>query len=547
MPEQTQKRPFGFKIGADPEFNLVMQGKKIDASQTIQMLLKDKPEFRQRKEEWGLSGYDINPFGNIGWDRQSSTAEIRPRAAHCPQEVVENIRGIFTAFSKHTSLFDFSTLSEFDPIGGHIHLELPKGKKWEARKENDIHRKLSSFYLPLLLGENKINLTLRIRRQYGTLAERRIEPKFTHPDGSPGYTYEFRCPSAEWLTTPRIANATLAYFGVIYHEILNHPTHFRDFKEFTYKSDSQGDAIQTLAIMEYNMFSKHILKTAKKFIRTFEMYPDYKEEIEFIMNPMKVMNEKEKAEFNIILGWNLGTPKVTKKKDILSTERRVQGIISKLNLDQVKGFININYNKDTKVPLFAEKLKERVLAFNWRLKNNYYLFGMRKGIDKMIVKNSKGDYLDGEDLLKTKMDKYEMDNLFERMSQRFLQEAPPSDNFVVDFKTQKVRGVREAMIFIGIPYEMRVREDITPFLELIWSIENGEKIPSDFNHKEGILIDDSGVPNTERGEIWKILTKFGEKRDEIVYAKEHPDQRQVLGQVAGEQRQRETEEAINNN
>ena len=36
------KRKFNFKIGADPEFVMTMQGKKVDAKQTMELMLKKK-------------------------------------------------------------------------------------------------------------------------------------------------------------------------------------------------------------------------------------------------------------------------------------------------------------------------------------------------------------------------------------------------------------------------------------------------------------------------------------------------------------------------
>ena len=44
---------------------------------------------------------------------------------------------------------------------------------------------------------------------------------FSYPDGTDGFTYEFR--PSEWMTTPKIALATLSYLAVVYHEIINKP------------------------------------------------------------------------------------------------------------------------------------------------------------------------------------------------------------------------------------------------------------------------------------------------------------------------------------
>ena len=55
-----------------------------------------------------------------------------------------------------------------------------------------------------MISENKTNLNLRIKQHYGELNDFRIDKHFNYKDGTDGFTFEFRCPSAEWLTTPKI-------------------------------------------------------------------------------------------------------------------------------------------------------------------------------------------------------------------------------------------------------------------------------------------------------------------------------------------------------
>ena len=50
----TEKKQFDFKIGADPEFVLTMQGRKVDAKQTIELVLKNKEEFKKSRDVWVL-------------------------------------------------------------------------------------------------------------------------------------------------------------------------------------------------------------------------------------------------------------------------------------------------------------------------------------------------------------------------------------------------------------------------------------------------------------------------------------------------------------
>lgn len=499
----TIKKEFSFKIGADPEFVLTMQGRKVDAKQTMELMLSKKEGF---KLVGSKSGFDVDPYGNIGWDGASSTAEIRPNPSSDPKQVVNNIAGMFKAFVKHIKICDMSTISEFSSVGGHIHLEVPKGEKWSAEKKSKIHRQLASFYLPILIAENKTNLNLRIKQSYGSLKDSRLEERFRYSDGTPGYTYEFRCPSAEWLTTPKLAAATLAYFGVIYHEILNHPKSFSQFTDIIYKSDKQGDALQTLAIMEFDLLTQSILNKAKKYVRKFEMYDEYKDEIEYIFNPKQVIKDKQKADFNIIRGWELvGKTSIPRKSDILSSKKKVQSIAEQNDFDIMKRVMNIHYNDDTNVALFAENFKDRVAAFNWKLKNNYFIFGMRKGIPEIIAKDMKGKYLTGKNCLQTIMDKEQMDRLFEKMNQRFNNNDNLIRGTTIDFTTGKAKDMRETIIMIGLPYEMRVQEDIKPFISFIWSLEKGELLEN--GKTESDLRNDIDSPIEEKGEIYRILTK----------------------------------------
>ena len=498
------KKDFDFKIGADPEFVLTMQGRKVDAQQTMEYMLSGKKGF---KKNTNSMGYNVEPFGNIGWDGSSSTAEVRPKPSNNAKEVVNNLAGIFKEFIKHVNIFNMSTISEFSSVGGHIHFEIPKGETWSPEKKNNLHRKLASFYLPVFVGENKTNLNLRIRQGYGSLKDSRIEEHFKHPDGSPGHTFEFRCPSAEWLTTPKIAAATLAYLGTVYYEIIHHPRNFSKFNDIIYKSEKQGEALQTLAIMEFEVLNQGILNKAKKYVRTFEMYEQYKDEIEYIFNPKQIIKDKSKADYNIVTGWNLiEKTALPKKSEIMSSKRKMQAMAKEKDFDELKKVMNIHYNDDTNVGLFAENLKDRVAAFNWKLKNNYFIFGVRKGITEILAQNLKKDYLSGDSLIKTTSDKEYTDRLFDKMVRKFGESHSFQNNMTIDFKTGKPKDIRESTIIIGIPYDMRTTENVNPFLEFIWKLEKGE-IKQNDKKENTPLINDENFTEEHRGELYKILAK----------------------------------------
>lgn len=541
---QTNKE-FSFKIGADPEFNLTMQNRKVDAHQTIEFALQDKRNF---KKTLNNDGFEVDKYGNIGWDGSDTTAEIRPKPANTPQEVITNLKEILEKTSKHFNLFDMSTISEFSPIGGHIHFEVPKGEKWSDERRNSIHRKMSSFYLPVLLSENKINLNLRIRQGYGSLKDHRIEKKFEYPDGTPGFTYEFRCPSAEWMTTPKLALATLAYTAVIYHEILHKPRSFSKYSDVIYKSDKQGDALQTLAIMEFNLLTNQITNKIKKYIKNFEMYEHYKDEIAYIFNHKKIMEDKAKVEYNINTGWNLNKNTLQpKKREVLSSKKHFAKITANKNLDEMKKVMNIHYNDDVNVVLFAENLKSRVAAFNWKLKNNYFIFGIRKGIDKITAQNFSGDFLSGKELIKTKSDLSSLNDLFGRMKRKFASSAPMDNGrTVIDFKTGKPKSTKNNSILVALPYEMRTEENFKPFLELIWNIEKN-KIPMTTIRKEEELADDS--LSEQKGEIFQILNRQAPADEEVSPNFVRPSDSHItqLNQIVRENQEINQEEALTTN
>ena len=515
--EKETLKEFDFKIGADPEFILTMQGRKVDAKQTMEIMLKNKPDLR--KVGMGYTIKDKN-CGDIGWDGADSTGEIRPSASNDPKKVINNLGTLLKIFTKYIKLCDMSTISEYSSIGGHIHLEVPKGEHWSREKENLIHRRLASFYLPVLISENKTNLNLRLRQSYGSIKDHRIENKFTYEDGADGKTFEFRCPSAEWLTTPKLAEATLAYMAVVYHEILKHPKNFSNFNDIVYKSDKQGDALQTLAIMEFELLTDNILQKARKYVRTFEMYPQYKNEIEYIFNPKQIIKDKQKADFNIALGWKLlDRQSVPKKSEILSSKKKIMSIAKQKDFDILKQVMNIHHNDDTNVGVFVENLKDRVAAFNWKLKNNYFIFGIRKGINEIITRNLKGEYLTGKNIIKTELDHDAISRLFDKMNNKFNSNIDRTLSTTLDFTTGKPKDLRESIILIGLPYGMRVSEEIKPFLNLIWSLEKGEITSKNAinNKNEQKLINDCNLPDEQKGEIYKILNrKIETNQQEVV-------------------------------
>jgi hypothetical protein len=220
------------------------------------------------------------------------------------------MRTLYKTLTAETQLFDIVTTSFRSSVGGHIHFE----KTGELATDNKLIEKtmllLRSFYLPLLLGENVLSNRKRCAN-YGKVTDYRISEK----------TIEYRAPSAEWTTTPRLATATLAFFGVVYHEITKDIKEFeKKYKNLIIKETDAILAIQNLLLSKNSRLVKNILGTIKKNICKFELYPEWKEEINFVLSPTKVLKEKEKVNYNIAEGWNL-VERISNSKILLNNKK----------------------------------------------------------------------------------------------------------------------------------------------------------------------------------------------------------------------------------
>lgn len=479
-----------FKIGADPEYIILLQNKLVPANQLLKNLFTNSPK--------GDMGYKVDSAGVLGWDGASATGEIRPSPCNSPLKLVKNIEKLFKHFVNKTELFALSTLSNKAPIGGHIHFELPQNKQGKV-SVGTIHKKMMAFYVPVMLGENNMNLRIRNRQNYGRLTD--------HRSGEHGgtTTYEFRVPSAEWLTTPKIAEATLAYLSCVYNEIINKPNNLLRYRDFMTKNDAQAKALQELTISNFEALTALICNKVKKAIKTFEYYEHYKEQIDFILTPRKILREKEKVDYNIVVGWKLAHNSNPTKRQLLS-EKQLQERATKVDMDSLACLITVQFNPDECVDMFVRAIKHRIVAMNWKLKNNYFLFGLKKGIKEPIVKDKAGRYIFGAEQIKTQMDLYSMNGTFSRMNSRFRTNNATANN---DNKKE---------IVIGLPYDLRIKQNTRNIIELIHSIE--KKIYTPVEIKSGDLYNDSRGDGelecapSKLGKIWKIY-KHNEETENI--------------------------------
>jgi hypothetical protein len=411
--------------------------------------------------------------------------------------------------------FDMSLLSTFAPVGGHIHFQISKDLHENSRKLQLINKKVSSFFLPILISENKINLRLRCGDEngnggYGKLTDFRSENDnaYRQPDGSYEYTYEFRTPSAEWLCSEKICNATFAYMATVFNEIIYQPNNFKKYMDIVYRNNEQANALHRLAITNYIGITEGVFNRVKIAVRTFELYPEFKEQIEYILNPKKVNADKKKTEYNIVKGWNLSKLSNVVKPTLkeLVNEKKFKAKACSIDLDKVTELMNISYNDDINVKFFVETLSDRSAAFNWKLKYNYFLFGLKKGLDNMVIFNESKELLAGQELIKTTSDAKAMDRLMDRISKKFLVYKSKA----IDPMTGTIEKVKTMVI--GLPYEMRINKKPKEFIKLIYKLEDN-KLPSakvDVSNKD--LLNDEGIAESSRGKFYRYVN--GIKIDE---------------------------------
>lgn len=461
-------KTFRFTLGADPEFQLIFGKKRADAKRTMEKLLPKNMQYD------GNSGYKVigeKDHGNIGWDGHSSTGEIRPMYSNDPAEVVANLKALFKAAHEGMPFLDFSTLSFFAPSGGHIHFSL--NGSMGSTAVSALTKKLSSFYLPIVLSEHKLNLQARIRDGYGKINDVRVEPK-----GST-YTLEYRSPSAEWITTEKIAYATLCYLGVVFHEATVNSKKFAKYSDIVYKTDKQGEALHMLAIADYGALTEMIFSRVKRHIKEFELYSEFKKEIDYILNPAKVYADKEAAGFNIVKGWGLADRKQAGLNDLLSDKKCAERA-EKVDLDDMTEVSMMPYNNDANVNVFANALAGRSALFGWRPDKTYFLFGLRKGIGQYIVRSLQGnEWYKGQELVTTIGDLQAADRLHGKIADKCYERGIGNQNDNVLDPTNGKVSAKDSVILVGIPYELRQgnlgnqSKEVKEFIKLIWEIDKG--------------------------------------------------------------------------
>ena len=466
MPRENE---LPFKIGADPEFNLLIDKRPFCAS----ALMKDMFQGKLTAKDMG---YELPKAGEIGWDGNHNIAELRPKPAKTPKELTANLKQLIAKIAQVNPLLEMSVLCDTGIIGGHIHFGLDPAINQNTIPAksvlDNINHKLSSFYLPIIMSEDKLNIKTRDRSGYGQLTDYRVERKGSGTSGS--YTFEFRAPSAEWMTTEKIAESTLAYLSTVYNEAVNKPRNFAKYNNLIFRNQTQAKALKDLASTNFQIIMKGLTDKIKKAVRTFELYPQYKEQIEFILSTDRVNKAKEAVHYDMSLGWNLTKSKIPSKRELFSRVA-VSAKSDTMDLDKVTRLIPLNFNPDTNVSEFVSALKVKIARFNWKLKNHYFFYGLKKGIKDFIVTDKDDNFLLGKEQIETKYDFDVITNTIERMNNKF--------------PIHKTRGKvtdddKKQHILIGIPYDLRIAYTYKPMLETVYDMEKGRLKGKAINREE---------------------------------------------------------------
>lgn len=460
-----KKKLLPFKVGADPEYLIFLGGKQLNAQRLIGTYVKADPE---KGVFPGQMGWKFKEHGEIGWDGASSTGEIRPAPSNDPYEVAENITKLLGLLYETAPFLDLTSLSISSPIGGHIHLDILKANG-DAREEARMTRLISTFLLPLSAGEHTLCAANRIESGgYGRLSDHRVGQA-----GVSARTYEVRGPSAEWITTPKLAAAVLSYMGVVWHEINKRGDELAKDKVML-KNLSQVSAIQDLFLSDYRPIKAQVVAGLGELIKTFELYETFKEEVDYVLNYEKVFADKRNVGWNLVEGhgFEKGAPKTLTKKT-LTSDAALQKRLKDVNMEHMKSAFGVYYNNDYNVALYSQAIAERIAAFRWKLKNEYFLYGLKKGVEGFLVADAvrptEGTYIvpsKGQTL-------EECGATLEKVAGKVYHQAQ-LNTVRIDPKSGHARAGVHQTIMIGLPYQMRVEKDINPLISIIFDLEHGD-------------------------------------------------------------------------
>lgn len=388
---------FSFNLGADPEFKPALGNRPLSADAVLEAV---------------RNGREINgAHGNLGCDGCSSTGELRPAPSKDPSALAANIGALLRSYYTGTALhklpdFRIYTHSLFAPTGGHIHVELDGDMRTNDRKRAGAFKALTACLLPLVLNDDPASFKVRYGGSYGKIGDARLSSPKDNVR-----TLEVRAPSAEWMTTPRIAEGTLAYVGVCWHEIVNNRRHFNKAMEgMLMDTHDTADRVAQLYVGGFKLPVLMANKKIRQAVRTFELYPQFKAQIDYVLDAKRVLKDKQAVGFDAVLGWGLkqtsqnGTSSATSTQSTTKRGKYVKshvGLREFLNMaavsakeDEARSILgnalparermssrDFVASSDTGVDEMVSTLVRHASAYGMRPHAPVYFFGMRKGLN----------------------------------------------------------------------------------------------------------------------------------------------------------------------
>jgi len=437
----SKKVTLKLKIGCDPEFTIALNGKAIQANITNELC-----KYTYADKEHGEIGMDVG------------MAELRPKPENDILSLTKNIKFLLTKASEKIGFMQWDTSSNLAAVGGHIHLELPK--EWlnlnaSDYKVNDYTRKLFSFYLPIWLSDdfkktNHVRGNTEDLRAYGHYGDSRIEQK-----SSGATTYELRTPSAQWLTCPKTTLAVFAYLACIHNEIIYHPETFKNFPDIIVKNKEEFTIIEKAAKLKYSMFIDPLLHKIKLAVKKFELYPEFKREINWLFTSEAVQKEKEKYNWDIIKGWNLEPKDIT--LCILNNEKNIETKMKEFKNNTFQNnwssLVPFKYTDDTNIPTWTHELTKKMYLLNWKIKRSYIFYGFKKGtITEAVVSDKNLNIHIGKTALDTEEKLSQIKHAIKKMVNRYNSQGQT--------------------YIVGIPYDIRKQNDINFLTELVHFMEH---------------------------------------------------------------------------
>lgn len=461
---------FPFTLGADPEFTTISGNRTMNTRNILEGFFKG---LRQENQGYNFSG------GNIGYDGHNATGEVRPKPGS-PEQVTANLKSLFNEMHSRVPFVEMSTLTLASPTGGHIHLSVPenltdimmnKTQKWHA-----IERALASFVLVIMMGENKLSREMRKRTSgYGGLMDYRYGQQFTYPNGNPGYTLEVRCPNAEWITSEKLSLGTLAFMAIAWDQILKSANGDKSaldpVAEILFKNQRQADETLGPLLGDFANLQKIFMNKIKPFVRMHPAYPQYKAALELVMNPLAVIEEKERVHYAISEGWGFSTSTKQIKASEFHKDDEIEAKTASFPESIMRNVSQFSWNEDINVQAFATAMSKRCVALGWKPNHEYFLFGL-KSVKEIIMRDEEGRFVSGEGAIQTKKDFQFVERKFNKLAPK----AVPAYGRFLHPRTGKLVKENELRrVMIGIPSEMRQAMDIKPLIKTILKFEKNPK------------------------------------------------------------------------